>query len=132
MADLNLVLVTPETTLFDRPVKSIRLPMFDGGAGIYPGRAPLVGRLGVGELRLEPVDGASEQFFIDGGFVQVKGRTVSVLTNSAQSVSDIDRAEAQAELEAAVAERAIGDEAAEALAHRQDRARKLVSLASGR
>ncbi len=131
MADLNLVLVTPETTLFDRPVKSIRLPMFDGSAGIYPGRAPLVGRLGVGELKLDPAEGPTEQYFIDGGFVQVKGTTVSVLTSSAMPVSDIDRAEAQQELEAAVAETAIGDEAASTLAHRQERARKLVSLASG-
>lgn len=131
MAELNLVLVTPEKTLFDRPVKSIRLPMYDGSAGIYPGRAPLVGRLGVGELQLNPTDGADERYFIDGGFVQVKGTTVSILTNSAQPVSEIDRAEAQAELDAAVAERAVGEEAAAALAHRQERARKLVSLASG-
>ena len=37
MADLRLVLVTPEKTLFDRPVASIRVPMFDGSAGIYTG-----------------------------------------------------------------------------------------------
>lgn len=131
MADLNLVLVTPEKTLFDRPVKFIRLPMFDGSAGIYPGRAPLVGRLGVGELQLEPTDGSGERYFIDGGFVQVKGSTISVLTNSAQPVSEINRAEAQAELDAATAETAVGDEAYADLAHRQERARKLVSLSSG-
>lgn len=131
MAELNLVLVTPEQTLFDRPVKSIRLPMYDGSAGIYPGRAPLVGRLGVGELQLSPTDGASEQYFIDGGFVQVKGTTVSVLTNSALPVDKINRAEAQSELAEAIAARAVGEEEAAALAHRQERARKLVSLASG-
>jgi len=131
VADLNLVLVTPEKTLFDRPVSSIRLPMFDGSAGIYPGRAPLVGRLGVGELNLKAADGTSESYFIDGGFVQVKGPTVSVLTNSAQPAAEIDRTAAQAELDAAKGESAIGDEAQAALAHRQERARKLVSLASG-
>lgn len=52
MADLRLVLVTPEKTLFDRPVASLQVPLFDGGAGVYPGRAPLVGRLGAGVLRL--------------------------------------------------------------------------------
>ena len=131
MADLNLVLVTPEKTLFDRPVSSIRLPMFDGSAGIYPGRAPLVGRLGVGELNLNAADGTSESYFIDGGFVQVKGATVSVLTNSAQPTSEIDREEAQAELKKASAEKAVGDDEFAALAHRLERARKLVSLSSG-
>ena len=131
MADLNLVLVTPEKTLFDRPVSSIRLPMFDGSLGIYPSRAPLVGRLGVGELNLNAADGTSESYFIDGGFVQVKGTTVSVLTNSAQPTSEIDRAEAQAELEKASAEKAVGDDEFAALAHRLERARKLVRLSSG-
>lgn len=131
MADLNLVLVTPEKTLFDRPVSSIRLPMFDGSAGVYPGRAALVGRLGVGELNVKAPDGSSEAYFIDGGFVQVKGATVSVLTNSAQPTSEINRAKAQAELEKASAEKAVGDDEVAALAHRLERARKLVRLSSG-
>jgi len=132
VAELNLVLVTPEKTLFDRPVASVQLPLFDGSAGFYPGRAPLVGRLGVGELKLTGTGGATDSYFIDGGFVQVKGTKLSVLTSAAQPVDDIDRSEAEAELEAAKGESAIGDEAQAALAHRQERARKLVSLASAR
>ena len=131
MAELNLVLVTPEKTLFDRPVASVQLPLFDGSAGFYPGRAPLVGRLGRGALNLKETDGSSDSYFIDGGFVQVKGSRLSVLTSAAQPLGEINREEAQAELDAANGETAVGDEAQAALAHRQDRARKLVSL-SGR
>ena len=131
MADLNLVLVTPEKTLFDRSVSSVRVPMFDGSAGIYPRRAPLVGRLGIGELKLNLDNGTTESYFIDGGFVQVKGDRVSVLTNAGQPVSEIDRAEAQAELEAARADKAISEEEFATLAHRLERARKLVSMSSG-
>ncbi len=101
MADLRLVLVTPEKTLFDRPVASIRVPMFDGKRGCLSGRAPLVGRTGVGELKLNEVSGGGESYFIDGGFVQVKGEQVSVLTNSAQPVSEISRAKAAKEMEKA-------------------------------
>ena len=38
MADktLQLVLVTPETTLLDEPVQALRFPLFDGQAGILP------------------------------------------------------------------------------------------------
>ena len=128
MAELRLVLVTPEKTLFDRAVASIQVPMFDGSAGIFPARAPLVGRLGVGELKLNDSTGASESYFIDGGFIQVKGTQVSVLTNSAQPVNEIDRESAQAELQAARAEKAVGDAEFAALAHRLDRARKLVRM----
>ncbi|MEZ6058730.1 MAG: F0F1 ATP synthase subunit epsilon [Planctomycetaceae bacterium] len=129
MADLRLVLVTPETTLFDRPVASIRVPMFDGSAGVYPGRAPLVGRLGVGELKLNELGGGSESYFIDGGFIQVKGEQVSVLTNSAQPVSEISRAKAVEEMTKARAERVRSDEEFAANAHALERARKLVSMA---
>ena len=59
MAELSLVLVTPERTLFDKPVASIRVPLYDGSAGFYPGRAPLVGRLGIGELKLVDAGGAT-------------------------------------------------------------------------
>ncbi|GAB5443204.1 MAG: F0F1 ATP synthase subunit epsilon [Fuerstiella sp.] len=130
MADLSLVLVTPEKTLFDRPVASIRVPMYDGSAGIYPGRAPLVGRLGIGELQLKATDGQTESYFIEGGFVQIKGSKVSVLTSAAKPVSAISRAAAVEELNAAKAEKARTDEEMAALEARLERARKLVSLAT--
>jgi F-type H+-transporting ATPase subunit epsilon len=103
--------------------------MFDGSAGIYPGRAPLVGRLGLGELKLVGADGRGESYFIDGGFVQVKGAQVSVLTNAACPVSDISRAAAAKELEQARAEKASTDEDMNVLARKLERARKMVSLA---
>lgn len=130
MADLRLVLVTPEKTLFDRPVASIRVPMFDGSAGIYPGRAPLVGRLGIGELKLNGTDGNSESYFIEGGFIQIKGEQVSVLTNAAMPVSEISRASAAEELEKVKTEKATSDEEMISLAKKLERARKLVSMAT--
>lgn len=130
MADLRLVLVTPEKTLFDKPVASIRVPMFDGSAGIYPGRAPLVGRLGVGELKLNDQEGGGESYFIEGGFIQIKGEQVSVLTNAALPVSELSRAAAAEEIEKARAEKATTDEAMEAVARKLDRARKMASLAT--
>ena len=130
MADLSLVLVTPEKTLFDRPVASIRVPMFDGSAGIYPARAPLVGRLGIGELKLNGTDGVSESYFVEGGFIQVKGEQVSVLTNGAMPVSEISRASAAAELEQARAEKATSEEELNSLARKLERARKLVNMAT--
>lgn len=129
MADLSLVLVTPERTVFDRPVASIRVPLYDGAAGFYPGRAPLVGRLGIGELRLTDSSGASEEYFIDGGFVQVKGTVVSVLTHSAVATSEISRNSAAAEFEAARAEKVRSDEEHTAAARRLEIARKKLASA---
>lgn len=130
MADLSLVLVTPERILFDRPVASIRVPLFDGSAGFYPGRAPLVGRLGIGELRLTDTAGATESYFIDGGFVQVKGTVVSVLTNSAVVVSEISRKTAAAALDGARTERTKSDNEYTVASRRLEKARKMLALAS--
>ena len=130
MADLSVVLVTPERTLFDKPVASIRVPLFDGSAGFYPGRAPLVGRLGIGELRLVDATGAAESYFIDGGFVQVKGTVVSVLTNAATAVSEISRKAAAAKLEEAKATKAKSDEEFSQAARKLEKARKMLALAS--
>ena len=130
MAELSLVLVTPERTLFDRPVASIRVPLFDGSAGFFPGRAPLVGRLGIGELRLTDTSGVTESYFIDGGFVQIKGTVVSVLTNSAVVVSDISRKVAVASLDAARTERARSEQEYASVSRRMERARKMLALAS--
>jgi F-type H+-transporting ATPase subunit epsilon len=42
---LQSVVVTPEKTLFDEWVDFVALPLYDGEAGILPGRMPLIGRL---------------------------------------------------------------------------------------
>ncbi|MFN6104821.1 MAG: F0F1 ATP synthase subunit epsilon, partial [Planctomycetaceae bacterium] len=97
--NLQIVLVTPETTLLNEPVDSIRLPMFDGQLGIYPSRAPAVGRLGAGELRLVQ-GGSARSYYIDGGFVQVKGPVVSVLTNRATPVEQLDPRVVEEEVQA--------------------------------
>jgi F-type H+-transporting ATPase subunit epsilon len=97
---LHCVVVTPERALLDERVDFVALPMYDGELGVLPGRAPLIGRLGPGELRIR--HGAhTQRFFIDGGFAQVRGDVVTVLTPQAQKAEDIDTAAASAALEAA-------------------------------
>ena len=96
--DLRIVLVTPETTLLDEKVEALRFPLYDGQIGILPSRAPLVGRLGSGELRITTAKGVSS-YFIDGGFVQVKENVVSLLTDNAQLASTLDPRQAEDELQ---------------------------------
>lgn len=94
MADLRLVLVTPEKTLLDESVQELRFPLYDGQIGVLPGRAPMIGRLGYGELKISTTAG-EQSYYVDGGFVQVKGTVVSLLTNRALAASELDAAEAQ-------------------------------------
>ncbi|MCA9056000.1 MAG: F0F1 ATP synthase subunit epsilon [Planctomycetaceae bacterium] len=125
--ELRLVLVTPETTLLDRMVRSIQFPLFDGQIGVLPGRTPLVGRLGLGELKYTSSEGEG-RFFIDGGFAQIKGQVVTILTHSAQPVDAIDAAAAEAALESANALKPTTEDGFAEKQHALDRARKLIEL----
>jgi F-type H+-transporting ATPase subunit epsilon len=127
---LRLVLVTPETTLVDAPVTSIIVPLYDGQLGILPGRAPAVGRLGTGELRFQG-EGGTQRYFIDGGFLQIKGSVVTVLTHEARTVDSIDVNAAQQALEKANQTVATTDEAAASKRHAQERARRMIALRRG-
>ncbi|MFO0824164.1 MAG: F0F1 ATP synthase subunit epsilon, partial [Gemmataceae bacterium] len=64
------------------------LPMYDGELGVLPGRAPLIGRLGAGELRLK-TGGVAERWFVEAGFVQVRSNIITVLTAHATKASEI-------------------------------------------
>jgi F-type H+-transporting ATPase subunit epsilon len=129
---LRLVLVTPETTLVDEPVNALRFPLYDGQIGILPGRAPLIGRLGIGELNVTHADDSHASYFIDGGFVQVKESVVSILTDRALRPEEIDPATAQEKLREAVARVAHTDAEATARFRDQERARQMLALVGNR
>ncbi len=126
---LRLVLVTPETTLLDEPVDALRFPLFDGQIGILPGRAPLIGRLGHGELQISSSDGV-RSYFVDGGFAQVKGETVTLLTGRSMPTSELDGSEAQSLLDEAATQRPTSDDEFAAKERQQQRARSMRALAN--
>ncbi len=97
---LHCVVVTPEKTLFDDLVDFVALPLYDGELGVLPGRTPLIGRLGFGELRTRE-GSTTRRYFVDGGFAQVRDDVVTVLTNRAVPAADVDGAAAMHELEQA-------------------------------
>ncbi len=89
MTKLNCIVVTPEKTALEQKADFVALPLYDGEVGIAPGRAPLIGRLGFGEMRLR-VGETVFRYYVDGGFVQVSGDVVSVLTNRAVPAPEVD------------------------------------------
>jgi F-type H+-transporting ATPase subunit epsilon len=83
------VVVTPERAVVDEPADFVVLPLYDGELGVLPGRAPLIGRLGYGELRIRRGE-QTQRYFIDGGFAQVRSNIVTVLTPRALVAEEID------------------------------------------
>jgi F-type H+-transporting ATPase subunit epsilon len=129
-SELHCVIVTPEKALFDQAAEFVAIPMFDGELGVLPGRAPLIGRLGCGELRLRRGMEVI-RFFVDSGFVQVSGNTVTVLTARAQRAEDIDAEAASQALQAALVP-AANQQATEEQYRVQEQARAQLRVARHR
>jgi F-type H+-transporting ATPase subunit epsilon len=96
---LQCVVVTPERAVFDDQADFVALPMYDGELGVLPSRAPMIGRLGAGELRVRKGTD-TRRFFVDSGFAQVRSNVVTVLTERAIRAEDIDEIAASQTLQA--------------------------------
>jgi F-type H+-transporting ATPase subunit epsilon len=126
---LQCVVVTPERELLDQSADFVVLPMYDGELGVLPGRAPLIGRLGAGEMRIT-ANNQTQRYYVDGGFAQVRANVVTVLT---------DRALRPQEINVAAAERMLHEKphdgltpaAMEPLYKNQQRARAQLRVARG-
>jgi F-type H+-transporting ATPase subunit epsilon len=98
---LLIAVVTPEQTALETKAEFVALPLFDGEIGIAPNHSPLIGRLGYGEMRIK-TGGSTLTYYVDGGFVQVEGNVVAVLTNRAVPTKDLDAAAAERNLSGAL------------------------------
>lgn len=98
----ELNVVTPERVVLERAARFAAFPAYDGEVGILPHRAPLLARLGHGELRVESAEG-QEALFVSGGFAQMVGNKLTLLTEEARPLAELDRAKADAELASAKA-----------------------------
>jgi len=125
---INCIVVTPAETAVEAEVNSISLPLFDGDKGVMADHAPLIGRLGSGELKLQGSEGAS-RFYIEGGFVQVLDNTVSILTNRVIEVEDLDSNTIQQELSDALAMPGKNDEELDVRERAVDAARAQLRVA---
>jgi F-type H+-transporting ATPase subunit epsilon len=107
---IQCIVVTPERTVYDEEADFVALTLFDGEIGIAPGHTPLIGRLGFGEMRVSRA-GQTDRYYIEGGFVEVLGEAVTVLTQRAVPAAEIDAAVASEQLQSAQARRAATPEA---------------------
>ncbi len=124
---IRCIVVTPERTELDREVDQLVLPMYDGELGVMKGRAPLIGRLGFGQLRFS--DDVSDRYFIDGGFVQVENDVVSILTARAVKTDKLKADEIREELTKALEMPATSPAAQKLKADAVNRARGMLRTA---
>jgi F-type H+-transporting ATPase subunit epsilon len=103
---VTLEIITPDEKVLSTEATQVVLPTESGEAGILTGHIPMVTKIVPGELKVIN-DGETEFIAVDHGFAKVLGNTISVLTEAAVDVKEIDLSEvesAQASAEAALKE----------------------------
>ncbi len=129
---MQCIVVTPERTVYDRPAEFVALTLFDGEIGVAPGHTPMIGRLGCGEMRIRREGQATDRYYVEGGFVEVLGDVVSVLTQRAIPAAEIDAEVARELLHSAQSRPAVTAEAAAVRDRAVEQARASCELPDGR
>src|SRR5437867_9557565 len=91
---LHLEVITPERSVYEDDVDMVIAPGSEGYLGILPHHAPLFTTLGPGEFRVKK-GGVEEVLAVFGGFMDVRGDRVIVLTEAAEPAEEIDTQRAQ-------------------------------------
>ena len=102
--------VTPERVVLECEARFVAFPAHDGEVGVLPNRAPLVCKMGIGVLRVQAGD-TTHVLFVDGGFAQMLNNRLTILTEQARRMEELNAAGAQRSLTDALA-MGIPDDAA--------------------
>ncbi len=97
---LRLEILTPERRVYEEIVDEVIAPGSEGYLGILPHHAPLLTGLGAGEFRVKR-GGVEQVLAVFGGFMDVRGDRVTVLTDAAERAEEIDDQQARLARDAA-------------------------------
>ena len=112
-------LVSPERVLYEGEADMVVCRTTDGEIAFLPGHVPLVGALGVAKVRIILPEKGEIAAAVHGGFVEVSGDHVTILSDVAELPEQVDIVRAQTAKESAeqrVAADASDEDALAALA----------------
>ena len=101
MATMQVEVVSPEKVLFSGEAKQVITRTLSGEIAFLPGHAPFLGALSECHTRITLADDTVLDVAVHGGFVEVSGNKVSLLSDIAELADDIDRDRALRAKEAA-------------------------------
>jgi F-type H+-transporting ATPase subunit epsilon len=88
---LQVELVSPDRILYSGDATMVVTRTIDGGEiAFQPGHAPFLGALTESHTRIYLPDGRIQDIAVHGGFVEVTGTKVSILSDMAELAQDID------------------------------------------
>ena len=107
MATFHFDLVSPEKLAFSGEVDQVDIPGLEGDFGVLAGHAPVIAAMRPGILTIF-TGGKKEKIIVVGGLAEISDRGLTVLTDVATSLEELDRtqlADAIAGMEAKLSEK---------------------------
>jgi F-type H+-transporting ATPase subunit epsilon len=90
MATFHFDLVSPEKLAFAGDVDQVDIPGIEGDVGIMAGHSPMVVSLRPGIMTIT-TGGSTQKIIVLGGIAEVSDKGLTVLADTATSVSELDR-----------------------------------------
>jgi len=103
---LDVQVVSPERVQYSGEARMVTCRTTDGELAFLTDHAPLIGALGIGQVRIAQESGEDEVAAVHGGFVEVRNNKVVILSDVAELKDQIDvnrATEAKARAETALA-----------------------------
>ena len=97
---LQIRVIAPDQIVWDANAEEIILPSSTGQLGILTNHIPLLTALDIGVMRVR-IDKEWQPIILLGGFAEVDNNNITILVNGAETVSNINRNEAQENLDKA-------------------------------
>ena len=80
--------ISPEKPVFSGPADFVSAQAWDGQVGILPGHAPMVAKLGIGEVKVKLGDKTS-RFAIKQGYLEVSHDKIVILSEDAKDITEL-------------------------------------------
>ena len=76
---LNVLIITPESTIYDGEATLVQVPGTSGSFEVLHNHAPLLSTLNPGEVKVKTIYGEYKLFEIGSGIIEVKNNKVAIL-----------------------------------------------------
>jgi F-type H+-transporting ATPase subunit epsilon len=89
---IKLDIVTPDATVYSETVDHVVVPTLNGKVDVFQHHVPVIDKLQPGDLKIRK-DGVDEYLAVGSGFVEIYAEKVSIITDQAIKVADVDNTE---------------------------------------
>jgi F-type H+-transporting ATPase subunit epsilon len=96
---IELKIVTPQKTVYQGTVEHFTAPGVLGPFQVLFNHAAIVSKLQPGLLKFVETTGNEEHYYVSGGFLELHENAGTVLADSAEHSTDINIADAEAQIE---------------------------------